>query len=168
MTEKAKAVIKAYYSKPQDYAYWNGCSTGGRQGWIEAQLFPEDYDGILAGAPAFNCDRFIPAELWPEVTMNLDLGAPVSQTKLTAVSAAAIKACDGLDGVTDGVINDPRQCRLDPHVLVCGRPGAPTDGTCLASPGSRCGAADLARRARHARRVPVVRAGAGRVLCRLG
>ncbi|MBV9200630.1 MAG: tannase/feruloyl esterase family alpha/beta hydrolase [Alphaproteobacteria bacterium] len=49
MTEKAKAVIKAYYGKAQDYAYWNGCSTGGRQGWIEAQLFPEGYDGILAG-----------------------------------------------------------------------------------------------------------------------
>jgi hypothetical protein len=133
MTEKAKAVIKAYYGKPQDYAYWNGCSTGGRQGWIEAQLFPEDYDGILAGAPAFNWDRFIPAELWPEIVMNLDVGAPVPQTKLTAVTAAAIKACDGLDGVTDGVINDPRQCRFDPHVLVCGRPGAPADGTCLAS-----------------------------------
>jgi hypothetical protein len=65
--------------------------------------------------------------------MNLDVGAPVSQTKLAAVTAAAIKACDGLDGVTDGVINDPRQCRFDPHVLACGRPGAPTDGTCLAS-----------------------------------
>src|SRR5499427_2272168 len=133
MTEKAKSVIKAYYGRPQDYAYWNGCSTGGRQGWIEAQLSPEDYDGILAGAPAFNWDRFIPAELWPELVMNLDVGAPVSQKKLTAVTAAAIKACDRLDGVTDGVINDPRQCRFDPHVLVCGRPGAPTGGTCLAS-----------------------------------
>jgi hypothetical protein len=132
MTVKAKAVIAAYYGKPQNYAYWNGCSTGGRQGWIEAQLFPEDYDGILAGAPAFNWDRFIPAELWPEVAMNLDVGAAVSQTKLTAVTAAAIKACDGLDGVIDGVINDPRQCRFDPHALVCGRPGAATDGTCLA------------------------------------
>jgi len=133
MTLKAKAVIKAYYGKPQNYAYWNGCSTGGRQGWMEAQMFPEDYDGILAGAPAFNWDRFIPAELWPEVVMNLDVGAPVSQTKLTAVTAAAIQACDGLDGVIDGVINDPRQCHFDPHSLVCGRPGAPTDGTCLAS-----------------------------------
>jgi len=132
MTVKAKAVIAAYYGKPQNYAYWNGCSTGGRQGWIEAQLFPEDYDGILAGAPAFNWDRFIPAELWPEVVTNLDVGAPVSQTKLTAVTAAAVKACDGLDGVIDGVINNPRQCRFDPHALVCGRPGAPTDGTCLA------------------------------------
>jgi hypothetical protein len=133
MTVKAKAVIKAYYGEPQKYAYWNGCSTGGRQGWIEAQRFPADYDGILAGAPAFNWDRFIPAELWPELVMNLDIGAPVSQTKLTAVTAAAVKACDGLDGVIDGVINDPRQCRFDPHSLVCGRPGAPTDGNCLAS-----------------------------------
>lgn len=132
MTLKAKAVIAAYYGEPQNYAYWDGCSTGGRQGWIEAQLFPDDYDGILAGAPAFNWDRFIPAELWPELVMNLDVGAPVSQTKLTAVTAAAIKACDGLDGVVDGVINDPRQCRFDPHVLVCGVPGAPPPGTCLA------------------------------------
>jgi hypothetical protein len=66
--------------------------------------------------------------------MNLDVGAPVSQTKLTAVTAAAIKACDGLDGVIDGVISDRRQYRFDPHALVCGRPGAPTDGTCLSSP----------------------------------
>jgi len=69
MTLKAKAVIRAYYSKPQNYSYWNGCSTGGRQGWVEAQMFPEDYDGILAGAPAFNWDRFIPAELWPELAL---------------------------------------------------------------------------------------------------
>ena len=54
LTLKAKAVIKAYYGKPQNYAYSNGCSTGGRQGWMEAQRFPEDYDGILAGAPTFN------------------------------------------------------------------------------------------------------------------
>jgi Tannase and feruloyl esterase len=131
MTLKAKAVIAAYYGEPQSYAYWDGCSTGGRQGWIEAQLFPDDYDGILAGAPAINWDRFIPAELWPELVMNLDVGAPVSQLKLTAVTAAAIQACDGLDGVIDGVINDPRQCHFDPHVLVCGKPGAPPPGTCL-------------------------------------
>jgi Tannase and feruloyl esterase len=131
MALKAKAVIKAYYGEPQNYAYWNGCSTGGRQGWIEAQLFPDDYDGILAGAPAINWDRFIPAELWPELIMNLDVGEPVSQTKLTSVTAAAIQACDGLDGVIDGVINDPRQCHFDPHVLVCGKPGAPPPGTCL-------------------------------------
>jgi hypothetical protein len=131
MTVKAKAVIHAYYGESQKFSYWNGCSTGGRQGWMEAQRFPEDYDGILAGAPAFNWDRFIPAELWPELAMKLEVGAPVSQPKLNAVNTAAIKACDGLDGVIDGVIDDPRQCHFDPHVLQCGAPGAPSDGTCL-------------------------------------
>ena len=82
--------------------------------------------------------------------MNLDVGAPVSQTKLTAVTAAAIKACDGLDGVIDGVISDPRQCRFDPHALVCGRPGAPTDGTCLSSPEADAVQQIWARPARHA------------------
>jgi hypothetical protein len=131
MTLKAKALILAYYGEPPHYAYWNGCSTGGRQGWMEAQRFADDYDGILAGAPAFNWDRFIPAELWPELVMQLDAEAPVSQTKLNAVNAAAVAACDGLDGVIDGVIDDPRQCSFNPHVLQCGSPGAPTDGTCL-------------------------------------
>jgi hypothetical protein len=131
MTLKAKAVIMAYYGKSPKFSYWNGCSTGGRQGWMEAQRFPEDYDGILAGAPAFNWDRFIPAELWPELAMKLQAGAPVSQAKLNTVNKAAIKACDGLDGVIDGVIGDPRQCHFDPHVLQCGKAGAPVDGTCL-------------------------------------
>jgi hypothetical protein len=131
MTEKAKAVILAYYGEGPRFSYWNGCSTGGRQGWIEAQRFPEDYDGILAGSPAINWDRFIPAELSPELAMLLDVGAPVSQAKLNAVTAAAIAACDGLDGVIDGVIGDPRQCHFDPHVLQCGTRGAPADGTCL-------------------------------------
>lgn len=131
MTVKAKAVIVAYYGESPKFSYWNGCSTGGRQGWMEAQRFPKDYDGILAGAPAFNWDRFIPAELWPAVAVNVGVGAPVLQTKLNAVTAAAVKACDALDGVVDGVISDPRKCHFDPHILQCGKPGAPTDGTCL-------------------------------------
>jgi hypothetical protein len=131
MTLKAKAVIAAYYGESPWYSYWVGCSTGGRQGWMEAQRYPEDYDGILAGAPAFNWDRFIPAELWPELSMYLAVGGPISQKKLNAVSAVAVAACDGIDGVVDGVIGDPRQCRFDPHVLQCDSPGAPTDGTCL-------------------------------------
>lgn len=131
MTVKAKTVILTYYGESPRFSYWNGCSTGGRQGWMEAQRFPEDYDGILAGAPAFNWDRFIPAELWPEVVMNLGVGSPISQTKLNAVNVAAVKACDAIDGVIDGVIGDPRKCHFDPRVLQCGKPGAPTDGTCL-------------------------------------
>jgi Tannase and feruloyl esterase len=131
MTLKAKAVILAYYGESPKFSYWNGCSTGGRQGWMEAQRFPNDYDGILAGAPAFNWDRFIPAELWPDVAMNVDLGNSISQTKLNAVTAATVKACDAIDGVVDGVIADPRKCNFDPHVLQCGKTGAPTEGACL-------------------------------------
>ncbi len=131
MTVKAKAIILAYYGESAKFSYWNGCSTGGRQGWLEAQRFPQDYDGILAGAPAFNWDRFVPAELWPSVVMNVDLGSPISQTKLNAANAAAVKACDAIDGVTDGVISDPRKCHYDVEALECGKSGAPTDGTCL-------------------------------------
>jgi hypothetical protein len=132
MTVKAKAVIEAYYGQPATYSYLNGCSTGGRQGWMEAQQFPDDYDGILAGAPAINWDRFLPAELWPQVVMNLEVGGPIKQTKLSAVNAAAVAACDGLDGVVDGVISDPRECHFDPSAQQCGAPGAPTDpNVCL-------------------------------------
>jgi len=131
MTLMAKAVIRAYYGEPQRFSYWVGCSTVGRQGWMEAQRFPDDYDSILAGAPAFNWDRFIPAELWPELTMKLEVGTPIPQKKLKAVNAATINACDALDGVVDGVIGEPLKCHFNPHVLQCGKPGAPTDGTCL-------------------------------------
>jgi Tannase and feruloyl esterase len=131
MTLKAKAIISAYYGKAPRYSYWNGCSTGGWQGWMDAQRFPDDYNGILAGAPAFNWGRSIPAELWPEVVMNVHVGASISQAKLAAVDTAAVKACDAFDGVVDGVISDPGRCRFNPHVLQCGKPGAPVKGTCL-------------------------------------
>src|SRR5262249_51139040 len=120
-----------YYGESQKFSYWNGCSTGGRQGLMEAQRFPQDYDGVLAGAPANNWDRFIPAELWPEVAMKLTVGSPIAANKLLAVNAAAIKACDATDGVADGVIGNPLKCRFDPHVQECGKPGAPADGACL-------------------------------------
>jgi len=128
---KAKQVILAYYGVPPEYSYWLGCSTGGRQGLIEAQRYPADYDGIVAGAPAINWDRFIPAELWPEVAMNLEVGAPIAASKLNAATNAAIASCDAIDGVTDGVIDNPQRCTFDPVVLQCDSAGAPTDGTCL-------------------------------------
>jgi hypothetical protein len=137
MTLKAKEVIRAYYGEKPLFSYWNGCSTGGRQGWMEAQRHANDYDGILAGAPAFNWDRFIPAELWPELAQLLDNGGPVSQAKLAAVNTAAIKACDAADGAADGVIADPRECHFSPASLVCGLPTAPTDGTCLSESEAR-------------------------------
>ncbi|ROS75504.1 tannase/feruloyl esterase family alpha/beta hydrolase [Cellulomonas sp. PhB143] len=112
-----KAVTRAYYGSSATYAYWNGCSTGGRQGYMEAQRHPDDFDGILAGSPAVSWDRFAVAALWPNVVMNQehDVLAPC---ELTAFTNAAIKACDPLDGVTDGVIDDPLHCAFDPRTLV--------------------------------------------------
>jgi len=118
LTKKAKTLIDTFYGEPAAYSYWNGCSTGGRQGLMLAQRFPEGYDGILAGAPAINWDRFIPAELWPQVVMQRELGGPIAQCKLGVASLAAVGACDGLDGVVDGVLDDPRRCEFDPSTLV--------------------------------------------------
>jgi pimeloyl-ACP methyl ester carboxylesterase len=116
---KAKAVINAYYGKAPTYSYWNGCSTGGRQGLMAAQRFPEEYDGLVIGAPAINWDRFIPSELWPQIVINKTVGAPISADKLMLATKAAVAACDAKDGVTDGIINDPRKCTFDPGVLAC-------------------------------------------------
>jgi len=132
MTVKVKTLLGKFYGVQPLYSYWNGCSTGGRQGLMEAQRFPDDYDGILAGAPAINWDRFIPAELWPQVSMQLHVGAPVVACKFTTVVNAAIAACDGLDGVVDGIIEDPRTCDFDPAALQC-RPGATPGCDCLTS-----------------------------------
>lgn len=114
---KAKAVIKAYYGVAPTFSYWNGCSTGGRQGLMAAQRFPGEYDGLVIGAPAINWDRFIPAELWPQIVMKAT--GSISASKLTAVTKAAIATCDADDGVRDGIINDPRKCTYDPAALVC-------------------------------------------------
>jgi pimeloyl-ACP methyl ester carboxylesterase len=116
---KAKAVIKAYYGDAPKYSYWNGCSTGGRQGLMAVQRFPEEYDGLVIGAPAINWDRFIAAELWPQIVINRTVGAPIGNDKLTMATKAAVAACDAKDGVADGVINDLRKCTYDPAALVC-------------------------------------------------
>jgi hypothetical protein len=119
LARQAKAVIAAYYGSAPKHSYWNGCSTGGRQGLMAVQRFPAEYDGLVIGAPAINWDRFLPAELWPQIVMNKIVGAPISAAKLSAATRAAVAACDAIDGVTDGIINDPRKCTYDPAALVC-------------------------------------------------
>jgi hypothetical protein len=118
MTLVGKAVTAAFYGRQARYAYWNGCSTGGRQGLSEAQRYPDDYDGILSAAPAINWSRFIPAEFWPQLVM-LEAQDFLPACKFAAFQAAAIEACDEVgDGVRDGVIGDPAACRFDPSSLV--------------------------------------------------
>jgi hypothetical protein len=117
--EWSKNLVKMYYGQTQKFAYWNGCSTGGRQGHQFAQKYPKQYDGILAGSNAFNWDRFIPSEQYGAIVMNQEVGAPITSAKLNAVTAAAIAACDPIDGITDGVIQDPRACNYDATKFVC-------------------------------------------------
>jgi len=132
---KGKAVTRAFYGMDPRFSYWTGCSTGGRQGWIMAQRHPEQYDGLLTGAPAFNWDRFIPAELWGEVAMNQEVGAPVSPSKLGAVTNAAVAACVGKTGdgtlTTDQFLADPRLCTYDPAQMSCS--AQPSNANCLTS-----------------------------------
>lgn len=111
---KTRALVNGYYGKPQKYAYWEGCSTGGRQGYKIAQEDPELYDGYLNGAPAFNWTQFITSELYPQIVMRRDLGATISAEKLNAVSAAAVGACNTVGGQQLAFISDPSQCRYDP------------------------------------------------------
>ena len=117
MTVVGKALTTAYYGSGPRYSYWNGCSTGGRQGLSEAQRYPADYDGVLAGASAINWTKLHPAQLWGELVM-LAGGNFVAQCKFQAATAAAIAACDTIDRVADGVLEDPARCSYDPGALV--------------------------------------------------
>jgi feruloyl esterase len=113
-----KAVTAAYYGSQAKSSYWNGCSTGGRQGLAEAQRYPSDFNGILAGAPAINWQKYVPGSLWPQLVMQQS-GDFMPPCKFSAFQSAAIKACDTLgDGVVDGVIGDPLACTFDPNSLV--------------------------------------------------
>jgi hypothetical protein len=116
LTVKGKAVTRAFYGRSPAYSYWNGCSTGGRQGLMEAQRYPDDYDGILSAAPATNWDRFIPSELWPQVVMH-EMGDVLPSCKLDAFTQAAVAACDRDDGVVDGIAANS-SCRFDPAKLI--------------------------------------------------
>ncbi|OXM54952.1 tannase/feruloyl esterase family alpha/beta hydrolase [Amycolatopsis alba] len=112
-----KDVVRKHYGRAVSYAYWNGCSTGGRQGYGEAQDHARDFDGILANAPAVNWTQFAVATLWPQVVMNNDRHF-VADCVLGAFQKAAIQACDARDGVTNGVIDQPDECSYDPRSLV--------------------------------------------------
>jgi pimeloyl-ACP methyl ester carboxylesterase len=134
-----KQLVKAFYAQDPVRSYWYGCSTGGRQGLMMAQRFPDDYDAILAGAPAIHWDRFQAAQIWAQVVMRQELaaggvpGAPMLSAKLNLATQRAVATCDAADGVTDGVIRDPRTCAYDPtsDTTVTSSTCASTDGTCL-------------------------------------
>jgi feruloyl esterase len=117
MTRLAKATIKAFYGSGPRYSYFGSCSNGGRQALMEAQRFPTDYDGILAGAPA---NYWTHVGVWTNALLPaLDHGGYIPSTKLPAIARAVNAACDARDGVSDGILNDPRTCDFDPATLLC-------------------------------------------------
>jgi feruloyl esterase len=129
MTVAAKDIIRKYYEPKLTRTYWNGCSSGGKQGLKEAQQFPEDYDGIIAGAPAVPWTRLSAASLWVG-RATLPIGSPryLSRDSLALLSEATVEHCDLNDKVADGVIDDPRTCTFDPAQLLCSAAG---DKACL-------------------------------------
>ena len=119
MTVAAKALTAAFYSMTPKYSYWNGCSTGGRQALVEAQRYPSDYDGIIAGAPANYVTHLQGMQVWAAQQAHLSNASLIPPPKLAALHRAALAACDAHDGVADGVIEDPRECHFDPRTLSC-------------------------------------------------
>ncbi len=122
----ANKLAKLFYGTKAKRTYFNGASGGGRVSILMAQRFPQDFDGVVVGAPLMNFDRVLPSMLYPALSANTINKAQVSSDKLNAVTAAAIAACDGLDGVTDRIINDERLCHYDAKTFVCkGNPSDP-------------------------------------------
>lgn len=133
MTVTGKAITQAYYQKPAHHAYFAGCSTGGQQALMEAQRYPDDYNGILAGAPANNRTHLHTGFVWNfKATNQLPGSAFLPKEKIAVVTRAVIKACAGKDGGAPGddFLTDPRACSFDPETLPqC--PDGTDDGTCL-------------------------------------
>jgi len=127
MAVKAKTVVQAFYGSGPKLSYWNGCSTGGRQGLKMAQMFPDDYDGIIAGAPA----NRTAISLWIADAVLKDPASYIPPSKYPAIHQAAVNACDARDGLKDGLIGDPRSCDFDPKILQCKAGDGPD---CLTAP----------------------------------
>jgi feruloyl esterase len=125
MTRHAKQIVAAYYQEPARYSYYEGCSTGGRQGMMAAQRFPADFDGIIAGAPVYNQLALNASQLhrMKELIENRAMALPPNKVRL--LHEAVLAACEATDGVHDGFLNDPLACDFEPESLLCsGNDGA--------------------------------------------
>ena len=126
VTIASRALTTAFYSKSPDKSFWNGCSTGGRQGLMEALRYPEDYDAIVAGAPANNWAPLMALSI--QVVRNVGVPGGLPVNKLSLLKEAAIAQCDANDGVVDHVIGEPARCKFDPGALAC---KGPETASCL-------------------------------------
>ncbi len=127
-TEKAKALVAAFYGDGPKRSYFSSCSNGGREALMEAQRYPADFDGIIAGAPANYWTHLLVGSLWNAQALLMKPGSYIPASKLPAIEAAALAKCDASDGVKDGVIDNPATCHFDASELLC--KGEESD-TCL-------------------------------------
>ena len=119
MTITSKAILAAFYGEPAKLSYFNGCSTGGRQALVEAQRYPEDFSGILAGAAANPKTHLDAWRVWMAQAMLKNKDSYIPESKYSTIHRAVLGKCDALDGVTDGLIENPMECHFDPSVLQC-------------------------------------------------
>jgi feruloyl esterase len=119
MTVAAKALIAVYYGRDAKLAYFEGCSSGGRQALMEAQRYPDDYDGIVAGSATNNFTKMMFGRIWVAQATLSDATSYIPPAKYPMIHGAVLEACDSMDGVKDGVLNEPMKCRFDPGVLEC-------------------------------------------------
>jgi feruloyl esterase len=131
MTVTSKRIIATHYQRTPQFSYWNGCSAGGRQAMKEAQRFPEDFDGIIAGAPGLDWTGRAAQAVRMARMLDTNEPARLSEAQIQRVHRAVVGACDALDGVTDGLIDDPTRCAFNPAALRC---DGGADATCLTPP----------------------------------
>jgi feruloyl esterase len=125
-TVASKAIVQAFYTQAPQHAYFVGCSAGGHISAMEAYRYPGDYDGIIAGAPAWNWSNLMAGRLWASHPSLKNPADALTAPKLAVLNDAAIASCDAVDGLTDGIVDDPRKCSFDPAVLQCTGADAPT------------------------------------------
>jgi feruloyl esterase len=119
MTVHAKAIVKAFYGRGPEHAYWIGCSLGGLEGLIEAKRYPGDYDGIVVGAPPNPLVNFDAAQLWPDWLISQHPSWKMSKAKFEMISDAVIKTCAGPAGRRQGFVEEPDKCGFEPRQLLC-------------------------------------------------
>ena len=132
MTRVAKLVVQQFYGSAAKHAYFAGCSDGGREALMEAQRYPDDYDGILAGAPANYWTGLLSLGVFDTQALTANAASFIPAAKIPTISAAVLAACDKVDGLADGILSDPRQCHFDPASIEC--KGAEDTDKCLTAP----------------------------------
>jgi feruloyl esterase len=131
MTVAAKAIVASYYGRAAKHSYWTGCSAGGRSALMEAQRYPNDFDGIIAGSPGLNWTGRATQAIWIAQATHKDEASYIPPAKFALIHNAVLEACDSLDGLSDRVLDDPTRCRFDPRKLLC---KGPDTAGCLTEP----------------------------------